>query len=172
MRCAVAGVDPGRKGGIAFLRPWLAMDRPEVASLFDMPVKSAYEVDTLELVTILRCEPLRMIFVEQQTSRPRQAGQFVMGINYGRILGCLEAHGLPYATISPSEWKFTMGLSGTDKMMSVALAEALVPGAKDQLRGPRGAGRDGRAEALLLSYFGALKLDPVWRATHEQIDVG
>jgi hypothetical protein len=171
-------MDPGIKGGVAFLRPWLAMDHPEVASLFDMPTKSArrgksaYAVDMTGLAALLSREPLRMIVVEQQTSRPRQAGQFTMATNYGRILGLLESNGQPHTVVSPSEWKWIMGLRRTDKMMSVALAEALVPGAKDQLRGPRGAGRDGRAESLLLAYFGALKLDPTWRAMHEQIDAG
>ena len=48
-----------------------------------------------------------------------------------------------------------MGLRGEDKSMSVKLAEQLFPNLKSQLYGPRGAALDGRAEALLIAYYGS-----------------
>lgn len=152
----IIGIDPGVSGAVATLP--LYRDCSTVA---DMPIKqasrgkAALDVDGQWLATMLDPFVQFTAYVEQVQSRPRQAGQFAFGMNYGRVLGVLEALGIPIVHVPASKWKPAMGLRGEDKATSVALAAELFPHLKDQLYGPRGAPLDGRAEALLIAYYGS-----------------
>lgn len=155
----IIGIDPGVSGAVAVLGGTytdLVIDMPvQVASRG----KSALDVRAAELCGWLRpytyAKHPTVAYVEQVQSRPRQAGQFAFGMNYGRVLGVLEALGIPIVHVPASKWKPAMGLRGADKAASVALAAELFPHLKDQLYGPRGAPLDGRAEALLIAYYGS-----------------
>lgn len=154
----IIGIDPGISGAVAHLGA-------QYAGIADMPTtrakrgKTALDVDGPELRQFLvrTCvnRGICTAYVEQVQSRPRQAGQFAFGMNYGRVLGVLEALGVPIVHVPASKWKPAMGLRGEDKATSVALAAQLFPHLKDQLYGPRGAPLDGRAEALLIAYYGS-----------------
>lgn len=153
----IIGIDPGVAGAVAHIGPcttWVE----------DLPTKqasrgkAALDVDGEAFSSLLwaaRRSTQSVAYVEQVQSRPRQAGQFAFGMNYGRVLGVLEALGIRTVHVPASKWKQAMGLRGEDKATSVALAAELFPHLKDQLYGPRGAGLDGRAEALLLAYYGS-----------------
>ena len=152
------GIDPGVSGAVAMIHA------NGLAEVFDLPTikaargKSAMDIDTSALHHILTPSVMQYphkIFIEQVTSRPRQAGQFQFGVNYGRVLGVLEYLFDDVTHVSPQKWKQALGLRGEDKSMSVALAAELFPQLKDQLYGPRGAALDGRAEALLIAYYGS-----------------
>lgn len=152
----IIGIDPGVSGAVAFIRG------DDMAYVIDMPVmraqrgKSALDVNGSLLFDALFLSDSRdTAYVEQVQSRPRQAGQFAFGVNYGRVLGVLEALGIQIVHVPASKWKPAMGLRGEDKATSVALAAQLFPHLKDQLYGPRGAPLDGRAEALLIAYYGS-----------------
>ncbi|WP_104668679.1 hypothetical protein [Ensifer adhaerens] len=152
----IIGIDPGVSGA------WAAMTE-DCSMVNDMPTlaakrgKTALDVDGQMLGDVLRKYRgyASAAYVEQVQSRPRQAGQFAFGMNYGRVLGVLEALGIPIVHVPASKWKPAMGLRGQDKATSVALAAQLFPHLKDQLYGPRGAPLDGRAEALLIAYYGS-----------------
>lgn len=157
----IIGIDPGVSGAVAVV--W--RDTPTAKAnqtVFDIPtVASSRGKSALDVQGFLLAEDLEryrfnsIAYVEQVQSRPRQAGQFAFGMNYGRVLGVLEALGIRTVHVPASKWKQAMGLRGEDKATSVALAAELFPHLKDQLYGPRGAGLDGRAEALLLAYYGS-----------------
>lgn len=154
----IIGIDPGVSGAVAYVGPY-------TERVWDMPTtratrgKSALDVDGKELAYVLKelWQGLSraVAYVEQVQSRPRQAGQFAFGVNYGRVLGVLEALGIQIVHVPASKWKPAMGLRGEDKATSVVLAAQLFPHLKDQLYGPRGAPLDGRAEALLIAYYGS-----------------
>ena len=152
----IIGIDPGVSGAVAFIRD------DDTAYVLDMPTtraqrgRSALDVNGSLLFDALFLSDSRDVaYVEQVQSRPRQAGQFAFGVNYGRVLGVLEALGIQIVHVPASKWKPAMGLRGEDKATSVALAAQLFPHLKDQLYGPRGAPLDGRAEALLIAYYGS-----------------
>lgn len=151
----IIGIDPGVSGAVAFVgdcSEWVA-DMPTVAA---QRGKSALDVNGPQLFNMLCLyDSVATVYVEQVQSRPRQAGQFAFGVNYGRVLGVLEALGIQIVHVPASKWKPAMGLRGEDKATSVALAAQLFPHLKDQLYGPRGAPLDGRAEALLIAYYGS-----------------
>lgn len=157
----IVGIDPGTSGAIAVYHCGCQLHDPAAAHLYDMPTvkakrgKAALDVDVKGLREILRRWQPDLVVVEQVQSRPRQAGQFAFGTNYGRILGCVEAMQLSLVHVSAQAWKQALQLRGADKTQSVLLAATLFPGAKDRLYGPRGAALDGRAEALLLAFYGA-----------------
>ena len=152
----IIGIDPGVSGAVAFIRD------DDTAYVLDMPTtrsqlgKTALDVNGSLLFDALFLSDSRDVaYVEQVQSRPRQAGQFAFGVNYGRVLGVLEALGIQIVHVPASKWKPAMGLRGEDKATSVVLAAQLFPHLKDQLYGPRGAPLDGRAEALLIAYYGS-----------------
>lgn len=154
----IIGIDPGVSGAVAMFGAGVQW----VESLPTVQAKrgkSALDVDGGrfgDMLWVARKATCRVAcYVEQVQSRPRQAGQFAFGMNYGRVLGVLEALGIPIVHVPASKWKPAMGLRGEDKATSVALAAQLFPHLKDQLYGPRGAPLDGRAEALLIAYYGS-----------------
>jgi len=156
----ILGIDPGVHGALA----WYDTEARRLVSVIDMPTvsakrgKSALDVDGLRLSSIIRSAVSAKIdraIVEQVQSRPRQGGQFSFGVNYGRVLGVLEALGIPIVHASAQKWKQSMGLRGQDKSMSVRLAAELFKPQLYMFYGPRGAELDGRAEAALLAYYGA-----------------
>lgn len=165
-RTLVLGIDPGVSGAFAFYEPALPPSHADAALVFDMPTlkasrgEQALDVDTKKFMDMVRIPQgmgikLSHAVVESVTSRPRQAGQFRFGVNYGRVLGALEAAEIPIVHVSAQRWKQAVGLRGADKAMSVKLAAALFPQMVPHLYGPRGAGLDGRAESLLIAYYGS-----------------
>jgi crossover junction endodeoxyribonuclease RuvC len=157
----VLGVDPGIHGAMAWYdtedRYLFLADIPTVSAKRG---KTAKDVDGTELANLLvtkfvNSQEVHTAFVEQVSSRPRQGGQFSFGVNYGRVLGVLEATGIPVVNASPQKWKQAMGLRTQDKGMSVRLAAELFPDYAHNFYGPRGAGLDGRAEAALIAYWGS-----------------
>jgi hypothetical protein len=157
----VLGVDPGIHGALAWYdtedRHLFLADMPTVSAKRG---KTAKDVDGPTLADMLisrviACKGIDTAFVEQVSSRPRQGGQFSFGVNYGRVLGVLEATGIPVVNASPQKWKQAMGLRTQDKSMSVRLAAELFPDYAHYFYGPRGAGLDGRAEASLIAYWGS-----------------
>jgi crossover junction endodeoxyribonuclease RuvC len=151
----ILGVDPGNKGALALFCP-----ETHAVELFDMPVKRAargkyaQDVDGYELAILVDSLKRRIAraVVEQVQSRPRQAGQFSFGTNYGRVLGVIESNLIPLTLVPSSKWKPAMGLRGADKAKSIALASTMFPSVADQLARAKD---DGRAEALLIAYYGA-----------------
>jgi hypothetical protein len=152
----ILGIDPGVHGALAWYdsinHRLTVVDMPTVAAKRG---KSALDVDGIALTNIIKSGYTGRCVVEQVTSRPRQGGQFSFGVNYGRVLGVLEALGIPIVHASAQKWKQSMGLRGQDKSMSVRLACELFPSSKHLFYGPRGAELDGRAEAALLAYYGS-----------------
>lgn len=152
----IIGIDPGVSGAVAFVH----IDSARVVDTPTVPAtrgKTALDISGPLLRQLLAPAAMQgaIAYVEQVQSRPRQAGQFAFGMNYGRVLGVLEALGIRTVHVPASKWKQAMGLRGEDKATSVALAAQLFPHLKDQLYGPRGAPLDGRAEALLIAYYGS-----------------
>ena len=156
----ILGIDPGVGGGLA----WFASRSKQLVNVCDMPTvkasrgKSALDVDGKQLTYMIGLSKIDLAVVEMVQSRPRQGGQFAFGANYGRILGILECMGVPMLDVSAQKWKQQMHLRGQDKSKSVLLATELFPTFARQFHGPRGAGLDGRAEAALLAYYGAMQV--------------
>lgn len=142
MNPTILAVDPGIKGAIAFYNP----EHPAAAQVHDLTqhARTLYEL-------IKSCTTgLERAVVEHVNGRPGQAGVFNFGFGTGIVHGVLGCLGYEVETISPAKWKGAMGLQGSDKNASRALATQLFPHLAKKFARVKD---DGRAEALLLAVY-------------------
>jgi len=152
------GIDPGKRGAVAYLLP------SGVVEIFDFPTLAVRkgsgrrEYDAAAMVTLLeRAHAVEMrVCIERVHSMPEQgvASTFSFGQGYGIWLGILAALRISYQAVTPQAWKkLLMAGAPKEKSASVLAAGQIFPRAVDLLRGPRGATLDGRADALLLAEY-------------------
>lgn len=136
------GVDPGQTGAIG----WVNEDNTDYG-VIDMPLVGK-EMDTASIRGYLGCFEVIAAGIEYQQSFPKQGSQsaFVLGQGYGTILGMLAGLDYRHVIIRPNAWKQRMGVSGSDKEKSRAMAKRLFPLAPLNL-----VKHHGRAEALLIA---------------------
>ena len=145
----IVGIDPGKGGGLAYIDPaGGAAGRP-------MPMVGK-EIDGHELATLLHNLNPAMVIVEKSQAMPGQGvtSMFNYGVGFGRLLGILEALGIPYRLVTPQAWKKVV-LAGTAKDKDAAIQfcrrafprVSLTPGQK---RKPH----DGVADALCMAEYG------------------
>lgn len=155
----ILGIDPGLTGALALLDP-AAM----ALTTYGMPTKK------VKGKTVILAEELAAWFdvhrnliahayVEQVSSRPRQAGQFQFGINTGLLHGMLYANIIPWTLVPPQQWKYHFGLKRLEaetykdkKTDSRRLAAQLFPSHASAFSRVRD---DGIAEASLIALYGA-----------------
>lgn len=148
------GIDPGLSGAAAVL----AADGVLVA-LHDTPVLTLrtsrgtrQEYDVPGLVTLLApyAGPQAHVVLEESQAMPGQGARsmFTVGVGFGLFLGVLGALHLAHTRVRSAIWKRALGL-GKDKEQARLRAMQLFPGA--DLRHKKD---HGRAEALLLAYWG------------------
>lgn len=167
MNCYL-GIDPGLDGALVLLTPHetLAVVMPTLGSTGAKRV-----LDGRGVLGQLRCDwgdlaPITLAVIEEGGVRPQQgaSSSHKIGVGYGRLLGLLDALGVPYEVVKPAAWKKALGLpsrSGPDhnavtaqrKRDAVELAGRLFPDvsllASPRCRTPH----DGLAEALLLAEY-------------------
>lgn len=156
----VAGIDPGFGGAIAFYH-YL---RHEVVDLWDMPLtaqkassgKNQIDAHKLAMGIDSYAKTIDFAVVEEVHAMPGQGvtSMFRFGQGFGIIQGILATTMIPTFYVKPSIWKCQMGLS-TSKDLSLSKVRHLFP--KELSRFERKKD-NGRAEALLLAFFGAEKI--------------
>ena len=148
----VLGIDPGQKGGIAFLSDHHAEAVP-------MPTVGK-EIDGRAIAEILKTRGVELVVIEKvgamrRDGRPQGAvSMFRFGFGTGLIVGVLEALSLPYRMVTPQAWK-SLVLAGTarDKEAAIQFVRRaypqidLTPG---RIRTPH----DGMADAVCLAEWG------------------
>lgn len=150
----ICGIDLGDHGAIA----WLGQHEP---ILEDMPVvrisKSRVELDTKQLwETLLRKEPV-VVYVEKLQPMPK-GGQanFKRGGYLYALRAICTALSVSLIEIRPQEWQKTFGIKNTKEVdtkgQSYQIASRLFP--EMDLKGAKGAIKDGRCDALLIAEYG------------------
>ena len=160
MTTHILGIDPGLSGGLVLLNkqtreltttPMLTLKRKDKTVL-------AYT----ELAYFFNCYAslIHHAYIEQVSSRPRQAGVLLMGMNVGIIHGLMYAYDIPFTVVSPKDWKFHFALKRLDesyrdkKNDSRALAAKLFPNHAKAFSRVKD---DGVAEAALIALYGLNK---------------
>lgn len=141
----ILGVDPGMKGGLAFLADGV------LVGCYDIPI-CAGEIDVEELCRLIRQHMPALAYVERSGAFPGQgvSSTFRYGVAVGMIRGVLTVLNVPTHLVSATVWKKRFALD-RDKEKSRALALRLWPGA-----GLFNRKLDhGRAEAALIARYGA-----------------
>lgn len=152
-RCVI-GIDPGKKGGIAFLDN----EYPEYNFTTVMPM-AGQELDMDEVRSIIdNCEP-RVVVIEKVASMPKQgvSSTFTFGKGYGQVLGICAAFRIPIELVLPQRWKNNV-LAGTkkDKDASIAYVRRVFPSLQiinERCREPH----DGMTDALCIAEYGRRK---------------
>ena len=144
----VLGIDPGQKGGIAFLSDHHAEAVP-------MPTVGK-QIDGRAIAEILKTRGVDLVVIEKVGAMPKQGlvSTFTFGYGTGLIVGVLEALSLPYRMVTPQAWK-SLVLAGTarDKEAAIQFVRRaypqidLTPG---RIRTPH----DGMADAVCLAEWG------------------
>jgi crossover junction endodeoxyribonuclease RuvC len=146
----VIGIDCGQKGGIAILEPDQARGYP-------MPL-AGKEVDAREIAGLFGGYRDALVIVEKVGSMPKQgvSSTFKFGVNYGRVLGVIEALGMRYQLVTPQAWKKVV-LAGTnrDKFAAVEFVNRRYPEV-DLVPGRMRTAHDGIADAVCLAEYGRI----------------
>jgi hypothetical protein len=136
------GIDPGKTGAIA------VMDADDMSvRVYDMPGTIEEKRAILSEIGSVRCAWIEKPFF------PRMIGiknAVTIAQAYGEMKACLFFAGVPTNEVPPAAWKKHFGLS-TDKDASRAYASSVFP---DQSHLWARKKDDGRAEAVLIAYYG------------------
>lgn len=171
---AFGGIDPGKDGCLAVIRPGGAVE------FFDVPMaevemstktksgnKKRKRVYLLhEMVAMLRAADLGLVTIERVQAMPtnipgfgvRKQGTvsaFSSGEGFGIWQGILAALEIPYQVVAAATWKAQL-LAGQPKTKEAVVPAIcrLYPAAAPHLRGPKGGLHVDRADALFLAHFG------------------
>lgn len=155
------GVDPGLKGAIAVCdtraRPWAITVRDMPTHELTVNGSKRKRLDGHALaraVLELHKDAVdTIVIIEDVHSMPKQgvASSFTFGKVAGAIEQCFIDHSIPIRLVQPSAWKRILAVTA-DKDSSRQRASQLFP-TYSHLWPKRS--HDGRAEAVLLAYYGA-----------------
>jgi len=159
-RNLVLGVDPGLTGALSLVY----IKTPDICTIIDVPTyrtptkqrKSGYftHVDLYQLSHLLKPyrDLIKLAVVEAPTAMPKQglSSTFRFGEVCGGIRGVLAGLDIPAYPISPSAWKFQMGLS-SNKDESRRLATEFFPNYAEYWRLKK---HNDRAEAAIMCMYG------------------
>ena len=150
MKNFVVGIDPGKKGAIAFV------DKDTLeAEVYLMP---QFVVDLISMLKS-RQRSILLVVLEKQQPFPRQGivSTFNLGEHYGIIKGILHTLGIPYEEISARKWQRKLLGNFTTvnhkdrrkliKTLSLKKAKALFPMTDI-------GNHDGKSDALLIAEYG------------------
>lgn len=156
----IVGIDPGKTGGIAIIRPSYTSQRD--VDLLVMPEiqEFAAKMQWLETDTSADCH----VFLEKAQSFPGQgiASAFNYGVGYGELLGVLWALGLAHTLVPPRTWTKAIHAGTKDaepKKRTLEAVQRLFPEMKltanDRCKKPH----LGIVDALAIAEYGRRKLN-------------
>ena len=137
-RKLIVGIDPGKKGAIAFLDI-----ETDEAFVVDMP---SNEEDIIPML-----EDVRFVAIEKQCLIPKRKGNYEILVHYGILLGILKSLRIPYEEIPAPRWQKVMLGNGKrtrkkSKERSLQKARSLFPYVDF-------GNKDGRSDALLIAEY-------------------
>lgn len=151
------GIDPGKKGCLAFINKLPHPPRPQIGFL-DWPKDDDLDKYFSILNSISRQE-VTIAILERVHAMPKQgvSSMFTFGTNFGIWQGFLTALKWPYQLMAPQVWMkgVVAKADGPDaKSRIFNVAKRLYPNA--ELTGPKGGIKDGRADALMMARYAML----------------
>jgi len=139
------GIDPGKTGAIAI-----------ISGDMEIHLLEDWAGDEIQMANVLRkmmgISPNQFRFSIEKVHAMKGQGvrsMFTFGTNYGIWKGILAAFQIPFTEVAPQTWQKGLIHKAQDKKPSLAAAGRLFPSA--ELYGPKGGGKDGRADALLIA---------------------
>lgn len=155
---SIAGIDPGKTGALAILHPDWSVEFLDVPRMIlkgkDVPAYAQWQTEWSNALAFANVDT---VVIEDVASRPGQgvASMFkfgrTLGFAHAIVLGIRPRPAVRFTT--PAQWKGKLGLLNSSKGASREKAVAICPRAESQLTRVKD---DGRAEALLMAYWGRL----------------
>lgn len=145
------GVDPGKSGAACLLtedKGFFFVDWPK-------------DDDTLALANELKQwqvgYEIRLCVLEKVHAMPKQgvSSTFSFGANFGAWRAILSVLQVPHVLITPQAWQkglVTKSDGDTPKKRVMAVVKRLFPAEGQHFVGPKGAWKDGRADAALMAW--------------------
>ena len=150
----ILGVDPGLNGALAFLDVTAGS-----LTIHDMPtieagVRSKRVVDEAALARLIDPAAANAAFIEKVGAMPGNGAvsMFGFGVSYGLVRGVVAANFIPVTLVPPQTWKSKLGVPAS-KEGARARASQLLPAFSNLWSLAK---HDGRAEAALIAYYGAV----------------
>lgn len=150
----IIGIDPGEKGGIAFI----SLDKSEY---YVFSLSKEFFIIKEQIEHLNEIYEIKKVYIEKQHAFPNRGvvSTFNYGVHYGFLLGIIEMLRLEYELISYQKWKnFVIGkdikfkTKKERKLYSIQKAKELFPNLEKEI-----GNHDGKAEALLIVYYGLNK---------------
>ena len=139
------GVDPGTTGAVAMI------DKQGGVNVYDFETMEA-----LDALLAVKSFARATACVEKVASMPKQgvSTTFKFGKNTGRVIGWLEALGIPFVEVTPTKWQKMVYDSGEKmadkKAQSLQVARKLFPAMLPMLKRKKD---HNRADALLIAEY-------------------
>jgi crossover junction endodeoxyribonuclease RuvC len=148
----VLGIDPGASGALVLLENGQPIEWTEMPTL---KIGKATRVNAAALADWIASVCCTQVYVEQVHAMPGQGvvSMFNFGHSCGTVMGVLGAMCLPYAMVTPQEWKKAAGLIGTDKDAARSRAIQIWPKWRDLDKKGKG---QALADAALIAAYGEL----------------
>lgn len=125
MNTCYLGIDPGISGGLAAID---TIDGETFVWTYEMPPTDR---GIWDLLRSFDRDSITLCALEKVTGRPRQRGAMRFAEHNGALRALVVASGVPTELVAPGTWQRALGcLSGGDKSVLRARAEALFPGVK------------------------------------------
>jgi Holliday junction resolvasome RuvABC endonuclease subunit len=113
----ILGIDPGKKGGLAFYAP-----NSDSVKAYKMPLYKGM-VDVLAIQDLIISHQASAAYIEKQQTRGNQSGNMTIGSNYGRLTAVLDLCGVRFMELRPQQWQKKLGLDG-DKLNTILWCDA------------------------------------------------
>ena len=116
----IVGIDPGAKGGIAWIGPE------------DGKINAQVMQELPDVISIMEKLKPSVVYLEKAQAMPKQGvvSMFNYGVHFGCLIGVLRALRIPIRLVRPSEWAKEMhrgSLAGKAKQRSKEVALNLFP---------------------------------------------
>ena len=148
------GVDPGKTGAACLLTK-----RARIL-FFDWPKSDSFKIVSDQIYIWSNRYDIKTVVLEKVSSMPKQGvkSMFTFGGNYRAWEMLIVCCHLPMIMPTPQKWQKGVGITKSDgpdpKSRALNVASRLFPNA--ELTGPRGGALSGRADALLMAYYGKI----------------
>lgn len=142
------GIDPGKKGGIAFMG-----DGKNNSETY--PYSDDVLINNLRLIYVQGWQSDAICYLEHVHAMPKQgvSSTFNFGMSFGFIQGVLKAYGIRYELVTPQKWKKEFSCT-SDKNTSIEVCKRLFPNVNLKATDRCRKDHDGMAEALLIAEYG------------------
>ena len=160
----VAAVDPGLDGFFCTLTEEGSITTTQMPVLYTgKGKKRSYDVQGIVNIFLdFKKQNIDLVVIEKQQSMPGQgvASSFTIGFGFGILEMACAALQIPYTIVHPRTWKGVMckDIAGEPKAKSIIATKRLFPTVDLKKTARCTTEHDGKADALLLAWYGLHKV--------------